>query len=239
MKSVKVKSLFFVLVFLFLGFSLINCGGSGGGGGTTASAPDAPTGVSATAKAGQVTISWSAVAGATSYNIYWSTTSGVTPANGTKIAGATSPYTQTGLGSSTTYYYVVTAVDSSGESAASSQVSATTPAAQGYTESVLYSFGADGDGQNPYYGGLIMDGGGNLYGTTVGGGTYGYGTVFKLAPNGSGGYTESVLYTFTGADGDGVTPLAGLLMDGSGNLYGTTEQGGSSSDGTVFKLTAN
>ena len=84
--------------------------------------PSAPTGVSATAGDTQNTVTWSAVTGATSYNIYWSTTTGVTTSNGTKITGATSPYTHTGLTNGTTYYYIVTAVNLGGESAASSQV---------------------------------------------------------------------------------------------------------------------
>lgn len=85
----------------------------------------APTGVSAAAGNGQTTISWSAVSGATSYNLYWSTTTGVTTANGTKVTGATSPYTHSGLTNGTTYYYIVTAVNIGGESTASSQASAT------------------------------------------------------------------------------------------------------------------
>ncbi len=87
--------------------------------------PPAPTGVAASAGYSSATISWDAVSGAISYNIYWSTTAGVTPANGTKIAGATFPYLQTGLTNGITYYYVVTAVNANGESAPSSQVSAT------------------------------------------------------------------------------------------------------------------
>jgi fibronectin type 3 domain-containing protein len=89
-------------------------------------APATPTGVSATGGTNQVSLTWSAVSGATSYNVYWSTTSGVTTANGTRIAGATSPYVQTGLLDSTAYYYIVTAVNSSGESTASAQATATT-----------------------------------------------------------------------------------------------------------------
>jgi fibronectin type 3 domain-containing protein len=91
--------------------------------------PAVPSGVTATGGAGQVTVSWQAVSGASSYNIYWSTTPGVTTSTGTKIASATSPHIQTGLANSTSCYYIVTAVNSVGESAASSQVFATTNAA--------------------------------------------------------------------------------------------------------------
>lgn len=100
--------------------------------------PAAPTGVTATGGANQVSLSWSAVSGATSYNIYWSTTSGVTTASGTKIAGAASPYVQSGLAAGTACYYVVTAVNSAGESAASAQATATT-AAPAIDGAALYS----------------------------------------------------------------------------------------------------
>ncbi|GAH31227.1 unnamed protein product, partial [marine sediment metagenome] len=107
------------LLSVLLAVSLTACGG-----GATTTAPSAPTGVTATAGDGQATISWSSVTGATSYNIYWSTTSGVTKTSGTKISGATIPYTHASLTSGTTYYYIVTAVNSSGESVESAQVSA-------------------------------------------------------------------------------------------------------------------
>ena len=87
--------------------------------------PSAPSNLSTTSGNTQAIISWSPVAGATSYNIYWSTTSGVTKIIGTKITGATSPYSHTGLTNGTPYYYVVTAVNSSGESMESAQVSVT------------------------------------------------------------------------------------------------------------------
>jgi uncharacterized repeat protein (TIGR03803 family) len=109
-------------------------------------------------------------------------------------------------------------------------VAAVHPAAS-QTYSVLYTFtGAAGDGAYPYAT-LVVDHAGNIYGTTYGGGTYGYGTVFKLDTSGN----ETVLYTFTGA-GDGGKPEAGLWMDSAGDLYGTTEYGGLFNFGTVFKL---
>jgi uncharacterized repeat protein (TIGR03803 family) len=111
----------------------------------------------------------------------------------------------------------------------------------GYTESVLYSFaGGTADGATPYAG-LVMDSVANFYGTTTAGGNNscsgGCGTVFKLAPNGSGGYVESVLYSFKGGNSDGANPYAALIMDSPGNLYGTTRTGGGvTGAGTVFRL---
>ncbi|HVA47067.1 MAG TPA: choice-of-anchor tandem repeat GloVer-containing protein [Pirellulales bacterium] len=94
----------------------------------------------------------------------------------------------------------------------------------------LYTF-SGADGAYPYSG-LIMDGGGHLYGTTLGDGTHNQGTVFKLDP-GTGLLTT--LATFNGANG--ATPYASLIMDGSGNLYGTTYYGGGANgEGTVFEL---
>jgi uncharacterized repeat protein (TIGR03803 family) len=108
----------------------------------------------------------------------------------------------------------------------------------GWTEKLLHSFNDDGtDGFSPY-GGLILDGAGNLYGTTYYGGSRGYGTVFEMSPNGSGGWTEKKLHNF-GNGSDGANPYAGLIFDGVGNLYGTTEYGGSHYGGTVFELSPN
>ena len=133
----------------------------------------------------------------------------------------------------------------------------------GYSESVLYSFCTQGgtsctDGEQPDAG-LIEDAFGNLFGTTINGGAnyssncyeIGCGTVFRLAPNGDGSYSETVLYSFCAQGGtsctDGANPLAGLIEDASGNFYGTTWQGGATipygdrttTVGTVFKLTPN
>lgn len=90
------------------------------------------------------------------------------------------------------------------------------------------------DGYTPRDG-VIQDSAGALYGTTRAGGNSDLGTVFKLAPNGSGGYIHTELKSFNGADG--IHPLASVIQDGAGVLYGTTETGGSSNQGTVFKLT--
>ena len=105
------------------------------------------------------------------------------------------------------------------------------------SETVLYSFGSSSaDGWYPQVG-LIADASGNLYGTTYQGGAYGFGTVFKLTPSKSVPWTETVLYSFGSSSADGQGPLAGLIADASGNLYGTTFNGGTSDLGTVFKLT--
>lgn len=104
-------------------------------------------------------------------------------------------------------------------------------AAQGQTFTTLFSFN-NGNGANPQAS-LIMDAQGNLYGTTSSGGTYSFGTVFKLDPSGN----ETVLHSFAGNLDDGGTPVANLIVDASGNLYGTTYQGATpSGGGTVFRL---
>jgi uncharacterized repeat protein (TIGR03803 family) len=103
-----------------------------------------------------------------------------------------------------------------------------------WTENVLWSFGAPGDGANPA-GGVIRDNDGNLFGTTTMGGLYGFGTVFELTYNQGTGWTETILYNFQNGS-DGENPWAGLVMDQSGNLYGATTGGGSGRGGTVFEL---
>jgi uncharacterized repeat protein (TIGR03803 family) len=118
--------------------------------------------------------------------------------------------------------------------------------AQTYTESVLYSFTGPPDGANPFAG-LVRDAQGNLYGTTASGGDLscddggpypGCGMVFKLDTTGK----KTVLYSFTGTGWDGTSPVAGLVRDAQGNLYGTTAGGGDLACGgglgcgTVFKL---
>jgi uncharacterized repeat protein (TIGR03803 family) len=103
-------------------------------------------------------------------------------------------------------------------------------------ETVLYSFKGGNDGAAPS-GALIADKAGNLYGTTDSGGVSGMGTVFVLAPNGG----EQVLHAFAGGS-DGANPGSALIADSKGNLYGTTQHGGSTGCGgtgcgTVFAIT--
>jgi uncharacterized repeat protein (TIGR03803 family) len=107
-----------------------------------------------------------------------------------------------------------------------------TQSSHAQTYSVLYSFTGGADGGNPWAP-LIQDAAGNLYGTTQAGGSNGVGTVFKLDASG----TETVVYSFT-AGTDGGFPLAGLVRDEAGNLYGTTLFGGvfACGCGTVFRL---
>ena len=106
-----------------------------------------------------------------------------------------------------------------------------------WREQPIYSFSSYPNDGNQPWGTLIGDSQGNLYGTTFAGGTYNRGTVYRMAQWASG-WTESVLYSFTGSNGDGANPYAGLSIDGKGNLYGTTYQGGdSNNDGVVYKLT--
>ena len=109
-----------------------------------------------------------------------------------------------------------------------------------WAPSVLHTFnGADGNGP---YGNVIFDAAGNLYGTTTAGGdslacSRGCGVAFRLAPNSDGTWTESILHSFSGPDGQ--LPWAALVFDAAGNLYSTTVMGGNYGGGTFFKLAPN
>jgi len=107
------------------------------------------------------------------------------------------------------------------------------------TENVLHRFSSINSdwGVHPLDS-LIFDGSGNLYGTAeFGGGAAGAGVVFELTPNADGSWREKVLHSFSGSDG--FAPIAGLTFDHSGNLYGTTFEGGAKGVGVVFKLMPN
>jgi uncharacterized repeat protein (TIGR03803 family) len=98
-------------------------------------------------------------------------------------------------------------------------------------QTVLYSFTGGADGGNPYAS-VIRDAAGNLYGTTNGGGAAFAGVVYKVDTTGH----ETVLYSFTGG-ADGANPIAGVIRDSAGNLYGTTHNGGGPAfAGVVYKV---
>src|SRR6202790_111777 len=108
--------------------------------------------------------------------------------------------------------------------------------AQAATESTLYAFGFPGSGDGMYpYCTLILDANGNLFGVTQAGGSHDAGTVFELSPGQGGQWTETVLHEFAGQS-DGENPLAGLVFDSAGNLYGTAGYGGANGTGLVFEL---
>ena len=104
-----------------------------------------------------------------------------------------------------------------------------------WTKKTIYNFGmSQNDGSTPLCQ-LTFDSAGNLYGTTSAGGLYTFGTVFALSPGSNGNWTETKLHDMTGAS-DGSTPLAGLTLDGAGNLFGTTSLGGGNGGGVAFEL---
>ena len=82
---------------------------------------------------------------------------------------------------------------------------------------------------------VVIDAAGNIYGTTIQGGKSGDGVVYELSPSGAGSYKEKVLCTFNGTNG--AQPWGSLILDSAGNLYGTTDVGGTSNAGTVYEVT--
>lgn len=96
---------------------------------------------------------------------------------------------------------------------------------------ILYSFTGGADGATPRSG-LVMDGHGNLYGTTFNGGAYGHGVLFKLDSSGN----ETVIHSFSASGSDGTNSTGDLIMDTAGNIYGTSGGGGAYGYGTIFKV---
>jgi uncharacterized repeat protein (TIGR03803 family) len=110
-----------------------------------------------------------------------------------------------------------------------------TPSRGSWTFDVLYNFANPGDGANGPYSSLIVDQGGSLYDTTPGWNDGGNaGSIFKLTPSG-GGWTYTLLHQFDFTDGD--NPIGGVVLDASGNLYGTTFLGGTEAPGVAWKFT--
>ena len=110
------------------------------------------------------------------------------------------------------------------------------PSGDLWAETILHSFAQDGNGFEPS-GGVIVDNAGNLYGTTIAGGSpnCGCGVVFKLSPKADGTWKYTLLHTFIGSDG--AQPDANLTLGPDGNLYGTAATGGAGGGGVVFQLT--
>lgn len=103
------------------------------------------------------------------------------------------------------------------------------------TENVIYSFSGGTDESNPE-GGLIVDGGGNLYGVTLVGGTGFAGTVYELSPASGGAWTKTILHSFSWGNTDVALPGSNLVVDAKGNLYGMSAIGGAHGAGGIFEL---
>lgn len=120
------------------------------------------------------------------------------------------------------------------------------PTSSGWRETVLHSFGGKLDGYGPWSGTLVMDESGNLYGTTIAGGTFNEGTAFELIHKSTNNtWIEKILHNFAENGLDGAQVNGGLIRDAQGNLYGTTYSGGPLSGcngqgcGTVYELSPN
>jgi uncharacterized repeat protein (TIGR03803 family) len=112
-----------------------------------------------------------------------------------------------------------------------------TPKGGSWTETILHNFASNGEDGGQPYASLIFDAEGNLYGTTAEGGINNGGTVFELTPKSDGSWAETVLHKFNQKEKDGIDPYSNLTFDAAGDLYGTTEAGGTYNVGTVFELT--
>ncbi|HXC43655.1 MAG TPA: choice-of-anchor tandem repeat GloVer-containing protein [Candidatus Dormibacteraeota bacterium] len=107
-----------------------------------------------------------------------------------------------------------------------------------WDETLLHSFGSGEDGSTPEIGGLIIDGAGNLFGTTGFGGSYNNGSVFEISPASGGTWTEKVIFSFNADSREGYFPGSGLIFDSTGNLYGAAQMGGGYGGGVVYELSS-
>jgi uncharacterized repeat protein (TIGR03803 family) len=144
---------------------------------------------------------------------------------------------QNGMLYGTTYYGGVNGVGAVFKVGPPPNIVGPASAVAGWRDTVLYSFQGGPDGGSPTST-LVFDADRNLYGTASAGGDPGCdcGVAFKLSPNQSGGWNQSVLHTF-GTHPDGSYPYYGLTPDGAGNYYGTTAAGGNQNQGMIFELT--
>lgn len=187
-------------------------------------APLAPTNLSATAGNGSVTLSWTAAANASSYRLYQGTTPGGEAATPVQVGITGTTASVSGLSNGTNYYFTVTAANPSGESGYSNE---TVGQPNLFAYNVVYHFGTQTDGSNPQSP-LVRTSDGSLYGTAYSGGpATSNGTVFRIAPDG----TRSTLHYF-----EPQSYPNGLILGADGRLYGTTQRGGGSAYGTVFRL---
>jgi uncharacterized repeat protein (TIGR03803 family) len=141
--------------------------------------------------------------------------------------------------------YGTTSIGGGGTPCSCGTVYELSPISSGWSHTILHRFGGGVDGKFPQAG-LVMDTFGNLYGTAYEGGANNIGTVYKLTSNGTGGFHFGVIHTFAGGQ-KGAYPYAPVLVDTAGNLYGTTQYGGSALSscsapvggcGMVFELLA-
>lgn len=107
-----------------------------------------------------------------------------------------------------------------------------------WTETVIHAFTGGTDGSGPGSG-LAIDAAGNLYGTTPIGGSFGFGVVYQMVPNGDGTWSFNVLHEFTGGNDGGGGGAGRMIFDSAGNLYGVNTEGGANGAGTVFELRQN
>ena len=110
-----------------------------------------------------------------------------------------------------------------------------TPSSTGWTESILHNFTGGKDGGDPFsFTGLVFDAAGNVYGTTFWLPNFGGGTVFKLTPTATGRWKWSLVHSFGTANA--YHPVAGVILDADGNVYGTATSGGAYGSGVVFEV---
>jgi uncharacterized repeat protein (TIGR03803 family) len=100
---------------------------------------------------------------------------------------------------------------------------------------VLHAFGKGNDGGGLWTS-VTLDKKGSLYGATSGGGSYSYGTIFRLTPHADSSWTETILHSFKNGDPNGSEPNGGLVHDLAGNWYGTTNRDGAHHGGTALEL---